>query len=137
MNCCDFMFLIVVVLIVFVLGYVLVDYIKGLIEKYLVVGDIVYVDFKIDWCLICCVMVCCLDVLCEENVVYDENIVFIDVDFDCWGGSSLIKKWGVLSCLIYIVLKGDQELGCVYVKSFVCVIGGLLDIVFEVVIVNF
>jgi hypothetical protein len=72
-----------------------------------------------------------LDALREENPTYDENIVFIDVDYDRWGGSSLTKKWDVRSRSTHIVLKGDQELGRVYAKSSVRAIGGLLDIALE------
>lgn len=107
------------------------DYTKGLIEKHLAAGDTVYVDFKTDWCSTCRAMARRLEVMRQENPIYDENIVFIDVDFDRWGGGSLTKKWDVRSRSTHLVLKGDQELGRVYAKSSERAIGGLLDIALE------
>lgn len=131
MNRRDFMLLTAAVSTVPALGYASVDYTKGLIERHLAAGDTVYVDFKTDWCSTCRAMARRLDVLREENPAYDKHIVFIDVDFDRWGGSSLTKKWNVPSRSTHLVLKGDQELGRVYAKSSARAIGGLLDIALE------
>ena len=103
------------------------EYEKGLIEKHLAAGDTVYVDFKTDWCSTCRAMSRRVEKLVEEHPAYGENIVFIDVDFDRWGSSSLTRKLNVPNRSTHIVLKGDQELARVYAKSSERAIKALLD----------
>lgn len=131
MNRRDFVLLSAAAGLAPVASFAAVDYEKGLIDKHLAAGDTVYVDFKTDWCSTCRAMARRLDALREENPIYDENIVFVDVDFDRWGGSSLTRKWDVRSRSTHLVLKGDQELARVYAKSSVRAIQGLLDTALE------
>lgn len=131
MNRRDFVLLSAAAGLAPVTSFAAVDYEKGLIDKHLAAGDTVYVDFKTDWCSTCRAMARRLEALREENPIYDENIVFVDVDFDRWGGSSLTRKWDVRSRSTHLVLKGDQELARVYAKSSVRAIQGLLDTALE------
>ncbi|WP_370230725.1 thioredoxin family protein [Cognatishimia sp.] len=132
MNRRDFMLLTAAVSTVPAMGFAAPEYYtKGLIDEHLAAGRTVYVDFQTNWCSTCRAMARRLTDLRSKNPAYDENIVFVIVDFDRWGGSSLTKKWDVRSRSTHVVLKGDQELGRVYAKSSVRALGGLLDIALE------
>ena len=88
-----------------------VDYSEGLVQKHLAAGDTVFLDFKASWCGTCRAQGRVINALKSENGAYDQNIVFINVDWDQFGKAALTKSLGVPRRSTLIVLKGDKELG--------------------------
>ena len=133
MNRRDFIALTAAVSLVPALGQAAatMDYTPGLIQKHLDAGDTVYVDFRTSWCSTCRAMTRRLDLMREGNAAFDENVVFIVVDYDRFGNSELTNRLGVTSRSTHLVLKGEDELGRVYAKSSERAIGGLLNIALE------
>lgn len=90
---------------------VAIAYRPGLIDEKLAAGETIFVDFKADWCTTCRAQGRQIQALKAENPAYAENITFIDVDWDDWKGSEIVKRFNVPRRSTLIVLRGDQELG--------------------------
>ena len=62
-----------------------VDYTPGLIQEALAEGKTLFVDYAADWCSTCARQERIISQLRGENPAYDEQILFIRVDWDDYG----------------------------------------------------
>lgn len=88
-----------------------IAYVEGLLQERLDAGETVFLDFKASWCTTCRAQGRIIEDLKAANPAYEENITFIDVDWDDFGRSDIVSRYNVPRRSTLIVLKGDQELG--------------------------
>lgn len=88
-----------------------VEYVPGLLKKHQAAGDTVLLDFTASWCGTCRAQGRVLESLKAENPAYDENIVFIDVDWDTYGKSQMADSLKIPRRSTLVVLKGKTEIG--------------------------
>jgi len=88
-----------------------IAYVNGLLQERLDAGETVFLDFKASWCTTCRAQGRILEDLKAANPAFEENITFIDVDWDEFGRSEIVERFNVPRRSTLIVLKGDQELG--------------------------
>lgn len=103
------------------------DYTPGLVQKHLAAGDTVFLDFKADWCSTCAAQERVINALRGENPAYDQAITFINVDWDQYGRSDLVKSLQIPRRSTLVVLKGDQELGRIVAQTSQSKIQALMD----------
>jgi thioredoxin 1 len=103
------------------------DYTPGLVNKHLAKGDTVFLDFKASWCSTCAAQERVINALMSENPDYAANITFIDVDWDAYGKSDLVKELKIPRRSTLVVLKGDQELGRIVAQTGRNTIKALMD----------
>ena len=66
--------------------------------------------------------------LCAKTTLaYNANIVFINVDWDDYGKSDLVKSLSIPRRSTLVVLKGDQEIGRVVAQTSSKTIKKLMD----------
>lgn len=87
------------------------DYTPGLTKKHLDAGDTVFLDFKADWCGTCRAQERVLTKLKKENGAYEQNITFINVDWDTYGSSQMAERLKIPRRSTLVVLKGNTEVG--------------------------
>lgn len=87
------------------------DYTDGLVQKHLAAGDTVFLDFKASWCTTCAAQERILDALKAANPDYTAKVVFINVDWDTYGRSDLVRDLKIPRRSTLVVLKGEAELG--------------------------
>lgn len=102
-------------------------YAPGLLEKHLKAGDIVFLDFKASWCSTCAAQERVITALKSENPDYEARITFIDVDWDEYGKSDLVKRMNIARRSTLVVLKGDEELGRIVAQTGKSEIKALMD----------
>lgn len=103
-------------------------YTLGLVDQKLAAGQTVFLDFKATWCSTCAAQERVLDKLKGENPDYEASVTFIDVDWDDFGRSELVKRLKVPRRSTLIVLKGDAELGRIVAGTAEADIKALMDI---------
>ncbi|MEM8553316.1 MAG: thioredoxin family protein [Pseudomonadota bacterium] len=86
-------------------------YTPGLVEAELAAGKTVFLDFKAQWCGTCKAQERQITALKQENPAYEAAISFIDVDWDQFRKSDLVKRLNVPRRSTLVVLKGNEELG--------------------------
>ncbi len=109
------------------IGYAATEYTPGLVQKHLDQGDTVFLDFKAAWCSTCRAQERVLQTLKQKNPDYEANIVFIDVDWDQYGRSDLVKSLGIPRRSTLVALKGDQEIGRIVAQTSTKTIKALMD----------
>ena len=62
-------------------------------------------------CSTCAAQERVINALKAENPDYEANITFINVDWDDYGKSDIVKSMKIPRRSTLVVLKGDQELG--------------------------
>lgn len=87
------------------------DYTPGLVKERLAAGETVFVDFKASWCTTCRAQERVINALRDANPAYDENITFVNVDWDQHGKGDLVNELNIPRRSTLVVLKGDEELG--------------------------
>lgn len=87
------------------------DYTPGMVTERLKAGETIFLDFKASWCSTCRAQERVLNKLRAGNPDYDKKITFINVDWDDFGKSELVKSLGIPRRSTLVVLKGDKELG--------------------------
>lgn len=102
-------------------------YKPGLVTKHLNAGDTVFLDFKASWCSTCAAQERVINALKKQNPAYDQQITFIDVDWDQYGRSDLVKQLNVPRRSTLVVLKGNQELGRIIAQTGKSQIKALMD----------
>lgn len=103
------------------------DYMPGLVTKHLKAGDTVFLDFKASWCTTCAAQERVINALKADNPAYENAITFIDVDWDEFGKSELVKSLNIPRRSTLVVLKGEQELGRIVAQTSKAEIKGLMD----------
>lgn len=103
------------------------DYRPGLVQERLAAGDIVFLDFKADWCTTCRAQERVIGQLRAANPAYDAAITFINVDWDEYGRGELARDLNIPRRSTLVVMKGDQELGRVVARTSQADIQALLD----------
>lgn len=109
------------------LGFAAAAYEPGLVQKHLDQGDTVFLDFKASWCTTCRAQEKVIAKLKSENPGYEANIVFIDVDWDRFGRSKLVKDLRIPRRSTLVALKGDQEIGRIVAQTSTRKIKALMD----------
>ncbi len=102
-------------------------YKPGLVNTHLAKGDTVFLDFKASWCSTCAAQERVIKALKSENPAYEANITFIDVDWDTYGRSDLVKSLNIPRRSTLVVLKGEQELGRIVAQTGRTQIKTLMD----------
>jgi thiol-disulfide isomerase/thioredoxin len=87
------------------------DYTPGLTKKHLDAGDTVFLDFKADWCGTCRAQERVLNSLKQQNSAYEQNVTFINVDWDVYGDSVMADRLKIPRRSTLVALKGKQEIG--------------------------
>ncbi len=103
------------------------DYTPGLVKKHLDAGDVVFLDFKASWCSTCAAQERVIKALKAENPNYDAKITFIDVDWDAYGKSDLVKNLNIPRRSTLVALKGNKELGRIVAQTSTKSIKALMD----------
>ena len=103
------------------------DYTPGLVDKHLKAGDTVFLDFKASWCSTCAAQERVINALKSENPDYAARITFINVDWDDYGKSDLVKRMNIPRRSTLVALKGDQELGRIVAQTGKSEIKALMD----------
>ena len=88
-----------------------VNYVPGLLKKHQAAGDTVFLDFTASWCGTCRAQGRVLESLKAENRAYDQNIVFIDVDWDTYGNSVMADRLKIPRRSTLVAMKGKKEIG--------------------------
>lgn len=104
-----------------------VDYRKGLVKKHLAKGETVFLDFKASWCTTCRAQERVINALKSQNADYEANITFIDVDWDEFSDSQLVKDLSIPRRSTLVALKGDTELGRIVAGTSKSQIKALMD----------
>lgn len=102
-------------------------YKPGLVQKHLDQGDTVFLDFKASWCSTCRAQERVISALKAENPEYEAKIVFIDVDWDQFGQSDLVKSLSIPRRSTLVALKGDKEIGRIVAQTSQAKIKALMD----------
>lgn len=103
------------------------DYSRGLVEQALANGETVFLDFKASWCSTCAAQERVIKALKAENPAYDENITFINVNWDKYGKSKLSRSLRIPRRSTLVVLKGEDELGRIVAGTSKADIKALMD----------
>lgn len=103
------------------------DYTPGLVTERLAAGDTVFLDFKADWCTTCRAQERVLEALKAANPAYEENVTFIDVDWDLHGNSELATSLNIPRRSTLVAIKGEQELGRIVAGTAQADIQALMD----------
>lgn len=103
------------------------DYRPGLVQERLSKGETVFLDFKASWCSTCATQERVIGALKSDNAAYGQKITFINVDWDQFGRSDLVRSLNVPRRSTLVVLKGDQELGRIIAQTGRKPIKALMD----------
>ena len=104
-----------------------VDYAPGLIQEALAEGKTVFVDFAAHWCSTCARQERVINALRSENPAYDENILFVRVDWDDYGQAEVSTSRNIPRRSTLLVLRGEEELGRIVAGTGSDEIQALLD----------
>lgn len=103
------------------------DYTPGLVQTALAEGKTVFLDFKASWCTTCARQERVIKALKAETPAYEDNILFVNVDWDRYGRSDLAKSLNIPRRSTLVVLKGDTELGRIVAGTGRAEIKALMD----------
>ncbi|ALI56393.1 thioredoxin family protein [Celeribacter marinus] len=103
------------------------EFTPGLVAKELAAGKTVFLDFKASWCSTCAAQGRVIDKLKAENPAYEQNISFVNVDWDDYGRHAFTKGLNIPRRSTLVVLKGDQELGRIVAQTKTDEIKALMD----------
>ncbi|KMW60422.1 hypothetical protein AIOL_000577 [Candidatus Rhodobacter oscarellae] len=104
-----------------------IDYTPGLVDRHLAAGDTVFLDFTTQWCTTCNAQKRVLGKLKGQNPAYEQNIVFITVDYDDYRRDPLTVGLNIPRRSTLVALKGDKELGRIVAGTSTAQIQGLMD----------
>lgn len=104
-----------------------VNYTEGLIENALADGKTVFVDFATDWCSTCARQERVIGQLRSENPAYNENILFVRVDWDKFSTAPISVMNNIPRRSTLVVFSGEEELGRIVAGTGKAEIKALLD----------
>ena len=102
-------------------------YTPDLLEARLAAGEVVFLDFKADWCGTCQAQGRVLAALKAEHPAYEEKVTFIDVDWDTWKDDMIVAEMNIPRRSTLVVLAGGEELGRIVAGTGRAEIKALLD----------
>ena len=102
-------------------------YSPGLIKQKLAEGKTVFVDYAATWCSTCKRQERLVGQLRERNPAYDENIVFVRVDWDVYSLHEVTSSRNVPRRSTLLMLRGEEELGRIVSGTNINDIKELLD----------
>lgn len=88
-----------------------VEYKPGVIQQALNQGKTVFIDYYTTWCTTCARQARIIGGLRQDNPAYDQNIVFVQVDWDIYGNHEVATSRNIPRRSTLIMLQGDKELG--------------------------
>lgn len=103
------------------------SYKPGLVKSRLKAGETVMLDFKASWCSTCAAQERVINALKADNPAYEKNITFIDVDWDEFGRSELVKTLNIPRRSTLVVLQGEKEIGRIVADTSRNTIKALMD----------
>lgn len=103
------------------------EYEPGVIKEALDAGKTVFVDYAAHWCGTCKRQERVVWKLREENAAYDENIVFVRVDWDTYADHAVTVDRNIPRRSTLLLLKGDEELGRIVAGTSEAEIKKLMD----------
>lgn len=103
------------------------DYTPGLVRDRLAKGETLFLDFKASWCTTCAAQERVLTALKSENPAYERRLTFINIDWDEFGRSDIVKRMNIPRRSTLVVLKGDAELGRIVAQTSRKQIKALMD----------
>lgn len=86
-----------------------VPYTPGTIDKHLDAGETILVDFFAPWCVTCIAQHRVMDKLKAENPAYEQNITFIEVDWDKYGRSELTAALNIPRRSTLVAIGPDRR----------------------------
>ncbi|SLN75900.1 thioredoxin family protein [Roseisalinus antarcticus] len=104
------------------------DYSPGLVQQRLAAGETLFVDFKADWCTTCRAQTRVMDALKAADPAYEQQITFVEVDWDQYGRSELAQSLNIPRRSTLVVLRGDRELGRIVAGTSQAEIQALMDL---------
>lgn len=102
-------------------------YTPDLLEARLAAGEVVFLDFKADWCGTCQAQGRVLAALKAENPAYEDRVTFIDVDWDTWKDDMIVAEMNIPRRSTLVVLTGAGELGRIVAGTGRAEIKALMD----------
>ncbi len=106
-------------------------YAPGLVQAELAAGKTLFLDFTASWCSTCAAQARVIDALRADNPAYDEQILFVEIDWDIYGNKALSRALNIPRRSTLVVLKGDQELGRIVSGTRRRAIKALMDIALD------
>ncbi|MBI1417088.1 MAG: thioredoxin [Limimaricola sp.] len=104
-----------------------IPYTPGLVYKELAAGKTVFVDFYATWCTTCRAQHRVMDRLKAENPAYEQQITFVQVDWDTYKDDKLRHDLQIPRRSTLVVLKGSMELGRIVAGTDEAQIKALFD----------
>lgn len=104
-----------------------IPYTPGLVDARLAAGETVFVDFYAPWCSTCRAQSRVIDRLKAENPAYEENITFVQVDWDTYKDEELSRRLEIPRRSTLVVLQGNMQLGRIVAGTAEADIQALLD----------
>lgn len=105
----------------------MVEYTPGLIKEALAAGKTVFVDYGTEWCTTCAAQKRAIAKLRAQNPAYDENILFVHVNYDDYSGHAVSRDRNIPRRSTLILLQGDQEHGRIVASANPGKIKDLMD----------
>ena len=104
-----------------------VAYTDGLAKTHLAKGEVVFLDFKADWCGTCKAQERVINALRAADPSYDAAMTFVKVDWDTYKADDVTVFRGIPRRSTLIVLRGEDELGRVVAGTSEAQIKALMD----------
>ncbi len=107
---------------------VTVEYEPGVVAAALASDKAVLLDYSARWCGTCAAQKRALDNLRAADPAYDEQIVFVRVDWDTFKRADVTTSRNVPRRSTLILLRGEEELGRIIANTREADIKALLDL---------
>jgi len=91
-------------------AYSPVDYTPEVLQAALDSGEPVLLGFHASWCSTCRTQERQVSAIMDENAAY-ANVKIINVDWDQYGGSDLVKELKIVRRSTLVMFKGGEEVG--------------------------
>ena len=102
-------------------------YEPGLVKARQDAGEVIFLDFKASWCSTCRAQERVIKQLKSQNPDYEAKITFIDIDWDDYGNSQLVKSMNIPRRSTLVALNGKSELGRIVAQTDAGLIKALMD----------